>query len=47
MYDTVDEAYKKWTEADHELRAFKKPSGADMFIKTKGLKINLVSLSLF
>lgn len=47
MYDTVDEAYDKWTEADHELRAFKKPSGADMFIKTKGLKINLVSLSLF
>lgn len=47
MYDTVDDAYDAWTIEGHELRAFKKPTGADMFVKTKGLKVNLVSLSLF
>lgn len=47
MYDTRDDAYAVWTEQHHELRGFTSPTGRDLYVNTKGLKVNLVNLTLF
>lgn len=47
MYDTRDEAYEQWVEEKYELRGFTSPTGRDLYVNTKGLKVNLVNLTLF
>ena len=47
MYKDLATARENWIEEDHELRGFKSPTGRDLFVKTKGLKVNLVNLTLF
>lgn len=46
MYKDVDEAGKKWKDSDWKISERGKKE-LDMKIKTKGLKVNLVSLNLF
>jgi hypothetical protein len=46
MYKDVDEAGEKWKDGDWRISERGKKE-LDMKIKTKGLKVNLVSLNLF
>lgn len=48
MYKDINEAREKWTDADFRISQRKTPTGeTTVRIKTKGLKINLMNLSLF
>lgn len=47
MYEDLTAARQEWTTKEHELRGFKSPTGRDLFVNIKGLKINLVNLTLF
>lgn len=48
-YENLQQARENWTERDHELRNFNKSNliGHDLLIQGKGLRVNLVSTTLF